>query len=91
MSDDAVGVLLLITSLIALCVCLVGLVKLLSAALRGPALGVVRAVINTEMQFGNYVSEDKVRLRKLLNVFGRELAGYCAIAVGCILTILVQR
>lgn len=47
MSDLAVGLLLLATSLLALCSCLVLLVKLLNSLLKGQVAKVIQKVINT--------------------------------------------
>ena len=75
LSDGAVGTILLIISLVVLCGCLIGMVKVLSSLLKGSVLKAVRKFINADFPCGTV---------------GKELAGYVAIAVGIVLTILVQ-
>ena len=75
LSDAGVGGILLIFSIIMLCVCLIGLVKVLTSLLKGTILKIVRKVINANFPCGKV---------------GEELAGYTAILAGTILTILVQ-
>ena len=75
LSDAGVGGILLIFSIIMLCVCLIGLVKVLTSLLKGTILKIVRKVINANFPCGKV---------------GEELAGYTAIIAGTILTILVQ-
>lgn len=50
-SDSAIGVLLLIFSLILLCSCLVAMVKLLHSMLGGPIASLLRRIINAEPPF----------------------------------------
>ena len=90
LSDAAVGTILLCLSLVLLCSCLIGMVKLLNSMLQGPALRIVRSVINSDLAFGDMLNIKSERMRNVLNVVGREVAGYVSILIGCILTILVQ-
>merc|ERR1719219_1991031 len=72
--DLAIGLLLLLVSLVMLCGCLMGLVKLLNSLLGEK----VKAVIS------RYVNED------LPIPYLGWLTGYLAMAVGAVLTVLVQ-
>ena len=90
LSDAAVGTILLCLSLVLLCSCLIGMVKLLNSMLQGPALKIVRSVINSDLAFGDMLNIKSERMRNVLNVVGREVAGYVSILIGCVLTILVQ-
>ena len=58
------------------------MVKILNSLLQGPALKLVHAVLNSEMQIE--------KAPKWVNVVMRELAGYLSMLVGTGLTILVQ-
>ncbi|KAI1902965.1 hypothetical protein AGOR_G00022010 [Albula goreensis] len=51
MSDLAIGLLLLATSLLVLCSCLVLLVKLLNSLLQGQVASVIQRVINTDFSY----------------------------------------
>ena len=90
LSDAAVGTILLCLSLVLLCSCLIGMVKVLNSLLQGPALRIVHSVINSDLAFGDMLNINNDRLRRTMNVIGRELAGYSSILIGCGLTILVQ-
>ena len=90
MTDAGVGAVLLVFSLVLLCSCLIGMVKILNSLLQGPALKIVRTVINTDLHFGDMCDVSNAHLRRGLNVFGQELAGYVSILIGAVLTILVQ-
>ena len=47
LSDAIVGAILLITSLLSLCACLILIVKLLGSVLRGQVAAVIKKTINT--------------------------------------------
>lgn len=74
LSDTAVGVILLIIALFLLCVCLVLIVKTLHSLLRGQIAHVIRTFINADFP------------GKVCGYF----TGYLAIAIGAVLTVLVQ-
>ncbi|XP_041050366.1 sodium-dependent phosphate transport protein 2B-like [Carcharodon carcharias] len=50
LSDTAVGVILLIASLLVLCICLILIVKLLNTVLKGKMAQIMKKVINTGME-----------------------------------------
>ncbi|XP_078406583.1 sodium-dependent phosphate transport protein 2C-like [Cetorhinus maximus] len=51
LSDTAVGVILLIASLLVLCICLILIVKLLNSVLKGKMAQIMKKVINTDFPY----------------------------------------
>lgn len=99
--DLAVGLILLLLSLLVLCSCLVLIVKLLNSMLRGQVAAVIKKILNTGEQHNtgilNYLHFRWVFcLNVCLNVcsdfpfpFG-WVTGYIAILVGAGMTFIVQ-
>ena len=74
LSDQAIGVILLILSLVLLCVSLMVMVKILNALLQGTIALAIKRVVNPK--FDNHVIQ--------------YFFGYFNILIGCLGTILVQ-
>jgi sodium-dependent phosphate cotransporter len=72
--DVYIGVILLIISLALLCGCLIGLVKILNSMLGGKVTDIIKTVINSDIP----------------NKYLAWTTGYIAMAVGAVMTILVQ-